>query len=275
MPKKSTASTTFAPANPVALITGASSGIGEALAGCFAAARYDAILVARSEDKLKTLAASLASQYGVAVSVQAADLSKPDTAAQLLATLSRKHRNVDVLVNCAGVLEQGAFTAMAPSVHQNIIDLNISGLTAMLSAFVPGMVARGAGRVLNVASIAAFQPVPSLASYAASKAYVLSLSESLAEELRGTGVTVTALCPGITATNMLTQAASANDKLHQLPGFLVGDVQQVADMGFAACMKGDAICVPGIVNQATMIASRAAPKWLVRCIGGLLGRRIL
>lgn len=276
MPKKSTATaTTTSSSNPVALITGASSGIGEALAGCFAAAGHDVILVARSEDKLKTLAASLASQYGVAVSVQAADLSKPGAAAQLLATLSRKHHNVDVLVNCAGVLEQGAFTAMDPAVHQNIIDLNISGLTAMLSAFVPGMVERGAGRVLNVASIAAFQPVPSLASYAASKAYVLSLSESLAEELRGTGVTVTALCPGITATNMLTQAASANDKLHQLPGFLVGDVQQVADMAFAACMQGDAICVPGIVNQAAMIASRATPKWLVRCIGGLLGRRVL
>ncbi|MES2949799.1 MAG: SDR family oxidoreductase [Pseudomonadota bacterium] len=269
MVKKTTAS------KPTALITGASSGIGEALAGCFAAAKHDVILVARSEGKLKALAENLARQHGVNVTVQPSDLSKPGAAAQLLAALTRKHSSVDVLVNCAGVLEQGAFTAIDHASHQNIIDLNISGLTAMLSAFVPGMVERGSGKVLNVASIAAFQPVPTLASYAASKAYVLSLSESLAEELRDTGVTVTALCPGITATNMLTQAAGANDKLGQLPGFLVAEVQEVADLAFAATMKGDAICVPGIVNQAAMIASRGTPKWLVRRIGGLLGRKAL
>ena len=273
MPKKSTS--TPPSARPTALITGASSGIGEALAGCFAAAQHDVILVARSEGKLKTLAEKLAGQYGVTVRVQPADLSQPGAAAQLLATLSRKHSSVDILVNCAGVLEQGGFTAIDQTRHQNIIDLNISGLTAMLSAFVPGMVERGRGRVLNVASVAAFQPVPTLASYAASKAYVLSLSESLSEELRDTGVTVTTLCPGITATNMLTQAAGANDKVGQLPGFLIGEVQQVADQAFAATMRGDAICVPGIINQAAMIASRGTPKWLVRRIGGLIGRKAL
>ncbi len=258
-----------------ALITGASSGIGEALAGCFAAAGCDLILVARSADKLKSLAADLERKHGVAVHVQPADLSRPGAAEQLHKALASKHAKVDVLVNCAGVLEQGTFPDIAHASHQAIIDLNISGLTAMLSVFLPGMVERGGGRVLNVASIAAFQPVPTLASYAASKAYVLSLSESLAEELRGTGVTITALCPGITATNMLTQAAGSNDKLGQLPGFLVGDVQQVADMAFAATMKGDAICVPGVINQAAMIASRGTPKWLVRRIGGLIGRKAL
>lgn len=258
-----------------ALVTGASSGIGEALARCFAAAHFDLVLVARSADKLKTLAQDLAHQHGVQVRVQPADLSQPDAAAQLLAALARKRCTVDILVNCAGVLEQGGFVTLSPASHQQIIDLNISGLTRMLSAFVPGMLQRKAGRVLNVASVAAFQPVPTLASYAASKAYVLSLSESLAEELRGSGVTVTTLCPGITATNMLKQAAGANDKLSQLPGFLVGDVQQVADMAFAACMRGDAICVPGVINQAAMIASRGTPKWLVRRIGGFLGRKAL
>ncbi len=258
-----------------ALITGASSGIGEALAHCFAGAGFDVILVARSESTLKALSQSLAGQHGSAAVVLPADLSKPGAAAQLHAAVERNGRNVDVLVNCAGVLEQGAFTSIAPSSHQQMIDLNISGLTSMLSIFVPGMVQRGSGRVLNVASVAAFQPVPTLASYAASKAYVLSLSESLAEELRGTGVTVTALCPGITATNMLTQAAGANDKLSQLPGFLIADVQDVAQLAFAACMRGDAICVPGVVNRAAMIASRGTPKWLVRRIGGLLGRKAL
>jgi short-subunit dehydrogenase len=200
-----------------ALITGASSGIGEALAHGFAGAGFDVILVARSEATLKALSQALVAQHGHAAHVLPADLAKRDAAAQLLAAVERNGWTVDVLVNCAGVLEQGAFTSIAPAKHQQIIDLNISGLTAMLSAFVPGMVQRGSGRVLNVASVAAFQPIPTLASYAASKAYVLSLSESLAEELRGTGVTVTALCPGITATNMLTQAAGANDKLNQLP----------------------------------------------------------
>lgn len=257
------------------LVTGASSGIGEALAHCFAAARFNVILVARSEGKLKTLAQELEQKHGVSAKVMPADLSQPGAAEQLQTAVHRQHGVVDVLVNCAGVLEQGAFTAIPHASHQQIIDLNISGLTAMLSAFVPGMVKRGTGRVLNVASIAAFQPVPTLATYAASKAYVLSLTESMAEELRGTGVTITALCPGITATNMLTQAAGANDKLGHLPGFLVGDVQVVADMAFAACMKGDAICVPGAFNQAAMIASRGTPKWLVRRIGGLLGRKAL
>jgi short-subunit dehydrogenase len=258
-----------------ALITGASSGIGEALARCCASANLDLILVARSEGKLKTLAEALAAQHGITARVQAADLSQPGAAAQLHAAIQRNHRSVDMLINCAGVLEQGAFTTITPERHQAIIDLNISGLTAMLSAFVPGMVEQGSGRVLNVASVAAFQPLPTLASYAASKAYVLSLSESLAEELRGTGVTVTALCPGITATNMLTQAAGANDKLGQLPAFLIGDAVDVAAQAFAACMRGDAICVPGAINQAAMIASRSTPKWLVRRIGGLLARKAL
>ena len=261
--------------NSTALVTGASSGIGEALAHSFANEGFDVILVARSADKLKALAVELQQRHHVNVQVCAADLARSGAAEKLAETLGRKKTHVDVLVNCAGVLEQGEFTALSVAKHQNIIDLNISGLTAMLSAFVPAMAARGSGRVLNVASIAAFQPIPTLASYAASKAYVLSLSESLAEELRGSGVTVTTLCPGITATNMLKQAAGANDKLSKLPGFLISDVQEVADMAFKACMAGDAICVPGAINQVAMIASRGTPKWLVRRIGGLFGRKAI
>ena len=261
------------------LVTGASSGIGEALAHCFAAAGHDLVLVARSAEKLQALARALRERHGVKAVVASADLALPDAPAQLRRTLARRRLSIDVLVNCAGVLEQGAFTALPASAHQAIIALNIAGLTGMLSEFLPGMLERSAkgspARVLNVASVAAFQPIPALASYAASKAYVLSLSESLAEELRGQGVSVTALCPGITATNMLTSAASANSQLSRIPGFLVSDVTAVARQGFAACMRGDAICVPGVLNQATTLASRSSPKWLVRRVGGIIGRAAL
>lgn len=274
-----TKSTQAASGNPVALITGASSGIGEVLARCFANARHDVILVARSADKLKALARELEVAHGVSALAQSADLSVPGAAAKLFAALQAKGRHVDVLVNCAGVLEQGPFLSIDAAKHQQIIDLNISGVTSMLSSFLPDMVARASAddpkRVLNVASIAAFQPIPALASYAASKAYVLSLSEALSEELKGTGVTVTALCPGMTATNMLSAAAGANDKVSRIPSFMVGDVNDVAQAGFDACMKGDAICVPGAINLATTLATRATPKWLVRKLSGLLGRNAL
>jgi short-subunit dehydrogenase len=180
-----------------------------------------------------------------------------------------------VLVNNAGVLEQGAFIGMGAQRCQQLIDLNVSGLTAMLAAFVPAMVGRGRGRVLNVASVSAFTPVPGLATYAASKAYVLSLTESLAEELRDTGVTVTALCPGITATAMLERASRDDVRVGQLPEFLVGDVREVAAEGYRACMAGEVITVPGLVNQAAAMAGRAAPKWLLRRMAGVLGRRTL
>jgi short-subunit dehydrogenase len=129
--------------------------------------------------------------------------------------------------------------------------------------------------VLNVASIAAFQPVPTLATYAATKAYVLSLTESLSEELKGSGVSVSALCPGITATPMVAKAAEANDKLSSIPGFLVGDVAEVAAEGYRACVRGEVIKVPGIVNLATTLASRATPKWLLRSLSGMVTRRSL
>ena len=255
-----------------ALVTGASSGIGESLTRCFAANGHRMVLVARSADKLEALAKSLRSEFGVGVTVMPADLSLPDAAAKLAAGLRRRRIRVDVLVNNAGILEQGAFVKTAARRHQQLIDLNVSGLTAMLAQFVPAMVERGQGRVLNVASIAAFQPVPSLATYAATKAYVLSLTESLSEELRGSGVTITALCPGITATPMLSGAARANAQLAKLPGFLIGEVDAVAAEGYRACISGEVIRVPGLLNRAATVAGRATPKWLLRRIAGTLGR---
>jgi uncharacterized protein len=267
--------TTASPAPLTALITGASSGIGQALSWCFARAGHRLVLVARSEARLRALAAALHAEHGTRVDVLPADLARRGTAAELAAALRRKRRPVDVLVNNAGVAEQGAFGSIDAARHQALIDLNVAGLTAMLAAFVPAMVARGSGRVLNVASIAAFQPVPGLATYAATKAYVLSLTESLAEELRGSGVTITALCPGITATAMLDGATVRNARLAELPRVLVGDVATVAAEGYRACLAGEVIAVPGLVNRAMSAAAGATPKWLLRRVAGALGRRMI
>ncbi|MFT6285935.1 MAG: short-subunit dehydrogenase [Alcanivorax sp.] len=253
------------------VITGASSGIGEELAKLFARNDYDLVLVARSADKLKTLAGQLKQDAGVRVLVEPADLSRRGAAKKLSSTLSEQGIDVDILVNSAGVLEHGSFIDASAASQQGMIDLNVSGLTSMLNQFLPPMVKRGKGRILNVASIAAFQPIPSLATYAATKAYVLSLSESLAEELSGTGVSVTALCPGITATNMFTTAQKKSGGL-KVPDFLVGDVEDVAAQGYRGCLRGDVICVPGAINQAVTITGRATPKWLLRRISGVMGR---
>jgi len=256
-----------------ALITGASSGIGEALARRFAQEGHPLVLAARNQARLESLAASLRADCGVDVRVEPCDLAQRDAPGALAAALRRRHIAIDVLVNNAGVLQQGEFTKMLPERHQELIDLNVSALTGMLAHFLPPMRERGHGRVLNVASIAAFQPVPLLATYAATKAYVLSLTESLADELRDTGVTVSALCPGITATRMLSSAVEANARLANLPDFLVGSADEVAAEGYRACMEGAVIAVPGVVNQAVTLASRATPKWLLRRIAGTLARR--
>ena len=270
--KKSTATNkTFGSSKrPVALITGASSGIGEALAHCFAAAGHDVILLARSAATLQALAATLQAKHRIQALAMPADLSVAGAVEKIAADLQQQSCVPDVLVNCAGVLEQTHFVHMPAAAHQAMIDLNISALTAMLAHLLPGMVQRGSGRVLNVASIAAFQPIPLLATYAASKAYVLSLSEALSEELRGTGVTATALCPGITATKMLQSATQSNQSLTDLPAFMVGDVADVARQGFEACMQGQVICVPGAVNRAANWASRSTPRALLRRAIGLM-----
>ena len=257
-----------------ALITGASSGIGEALAARFARGGFDLVLVARRADKLNALAATLREEPGVKVWVEPADLSLPDAPAQLAAAMKRARRPIDVLVNNAGVLAQGPFVKMPAQRHRQLIDLNVSALTALLAEFVPPMVSRGQGRVLNVASISAFQPLPSLATYAATKAYVLSLTESLSEELKGSGVTLTALCPGITATNMLSNARAGRAELGKLPGFLIGSAEAVADEGYTACLRGDVIKVPGVLNLATIVSARATPKWLLRRVSGAIVRRL-
>lgn len=255
-----------------ALITGASSGIGEELARVFAQHDYDLILVARSANKLEALADELAAAHEISVSVRPADLSVAGSAENLARALHSDGATVDILVNNAGVLKHGAFVDMEPGEHQRLVQLNVAGFTDILAHFAPDMVARGAGRILNVASTAAFQSMPSLATYAATKAYVLSLSEALSEEFRGTGVTVTTLCPGFTKTNMVKSAGPA---VQALPSMLMGDPHKVAKEAFRACLKGTPIVVPGSLNLAGILVARATPKWLVRRLSGLVGRSTL
>lgn len=249
-----------------ALITGASSGIGADLARQFHAAGHAVILVARRGDRLENLAREL----GAGARVLVADLADPASPGRIYAETGP----VDILINNAGFGDFGAFSAQDASRQQSMIAVNIAALTALTHLYLPAMVERRAGRILNVASIVGFMPCPGIAVYAATKAYVLSLSESLAEELRGSGVSVTALCPGITATPMLHQAADANSALAALPALLVGDVADVAAQGFAACMRGDVIVVPGLVNRAATAGGRLLPKWLLRRVSGLVSRRL-
>ncbi len=253
------------------LITGASYGIGAELAREFARNGHDLILVARSADKLESLADALAADHGVLVSVRPADLSLRGAAAKLHKALQREGFEVDILVNNAGVLEHGHFADITPGDHQRIVQLNVAGLTDMIAQFLPDMLERGSGRILNVASISAFMPVPTLATYAASKAYVLSLSEALEVELQRSGVTVTALCPGFTRTPMLDTAGDHGAGF-RLPDMVVSDVTSVAREGYRGCMKGTPIVVPGRINLVTTLSTRAAPKWLVRRLGDALGR---
>jgi short-subunit dehydrogenase len=257
---------------PIALITGASSGIGEALATCFAEGEHDLVLVARGKDELQAQAERLSNAHGMRAWAAPADLTQRGAARTLAAAIKRARHPIDVLVNCAGVLEHGRFVEIPVERHLELVDLNVRALTEMLACFVPPMVTRGHGRVLNVASVAAFQPVPTLATYAATKAFVLSLTESLSEELRGTGVTVTALCPGVTATHMLAAAQQSSEALKKLPELVIGSAQAVAREGYDACMTADVIRVPGAINLAAAVAGRAMPKWLVRRVTGAVVR---
>jgi short-subunit dehydrogenase len=265
----------MATGNKLALITGASAGIGECIANELAEAGYDVILVARREKALRGVANYIEQEFGVEAHVYPADLLEPDAVAALAVWVDEEGFDVDVLVNNAGVLEAGAFSDIDPDILQRMVQLNVGVLTDLLAYFLPAMQARGAGKVLNVASVAAFQPVVGLASYAATKAYVLSLTEALVEELRGSGVTVTALCPGITETAMMEHAGESNASFREVPAALVSDPKDVAEAGVRGMMKGEAIVIPGALNQATALLSSRSPKWILRRLTGSLGRRFL
>ncbi len=256
-----------------ALVTGASAGIGRELAKVFAEAGSDLGLVARRRHVLEALAAEISSNTGRKAAVLPADLGRAGAAAKIWSELKRRRLEVDVLVNNAGVLEVGEFKAQPLDRVLGLVQINVSALVALTWLATNSMVERGRGRILKVASLASFQPVPAMAVYAASKAFVLSFTESLSEELRGTGVTATALCPGVTDTDMVRRARSVEWELDALPPGLVMDAHAVARAGFAACIKGSVIEVPGLANELVANWVRLQPRWLVRAAGGAISRR--
>jgi short-subunit dehydrogenase len=245
---------------PTALITGASSGIGADLARLFARDGYDLVLVARREEKLRELAKDL----GVTSTVIAADLSRPDAAQEIANALVEKLINIDVLVNNAGLGLAGPFIGNDFAKDLEMIQVNIVALTQLTKLLLPGMVSRRQGRILNLASTAAFQPGPLMAVYYATKAYVLSFSEALAEELRDTGVTVTALCPGPTATGFGSVAGMEQTRLFTLMKPMSS--AEVAKIGYEAMKRGRRVVVTGMMNRLLVQSIRISPRRMVTTI---------
>lgn len=245
-------------AKQTALITGASSGLGKELARLYAKDGYDLVLVARSHDKLEALAKELTEAHGTKATVLTSDLSKAEAPSLLVKELERRNLQIDALINNAGYGLYGPFVETDLQKELEMIQLNVTSLTELSKHLLPGMVARGKGQILNVASTAAFQPGPLMAVYYATKAFVLFLSEALASELEGTGVTVTAFCPGPTESGFQAEAQLGSSKL--VRGKKLPDAQSVAALGYKAAKKGKRVYIPGALNYAMANSVRFLPR---------------
>jgi hypothetical protein len=247
------------------LITGASSGIGLELARCFAADGCRLVLLARNTEALETLAKELCQAHKIEALVLTADLSLPETPAHIFMELQGRGVRVDVLVNNAGFGANGAFAGLPLQRQLEMIQVNITALTNLTGLFLPGMIERRRGGVLNVG----FQPGPGMAVYYATKAYVLSFTEALVEELIGTGVTATALCPGPTATNFGN--VSHGQKMRRLNTPKM-PAATVASYGHRAFRQGRLLAIPGWQYQVLLFLVRILPRWCVRKLAGLFNR---
>lgn len=243
------------------LITGASAGLGRDFAELFARDGYRCILVARRRDLLNEIARSLNIKYSCECIVIDADLAIQGAGKALFDTINKLELTVDVLVNNAGFGTYGMFIDSNDTDQLGMIDLNVRVLTELSRCFAPTMVARGSGRILNVASTAAFQPGPLMSVYYATKAYVLSFSEALSNELDGTGVTVTILCPGPTETEFQSLANIDITKLKK-SGWIMPSMR-VASAGYRGMLRGKRIVIPGFVNFIIAESVRLTPRWLV------------
>jgi short-subunit dehydrogenase len=246
--------------NPLALVTGASGGIGYELARILARHGHDLVLVARSADKLAALAERLELDHGIQVRAIAKDLARPEAAAEIHEWLAAEGLAVDVLVNNAGMGLLGKFAEIGIEGDVEMLRLNVEAPTLLTRLLLPAMLERGSGRILNLSSTAGFQPGPLMAVYYATKAYVLSFSEALANEVAGTGVTVTALCPGPTQTGFSSRAGSEQSRLFKGPTM---DARTVAEIGYAALMAGKPVVIPGHRNRILAFGVRLTPRRVV------------
>ncbi len=244
------------------LITGASSGIGYELARVFAKNHHSLILTARSLDKMNVLKKELEEKYAVSVEVIAEDLSLPGSAQKLFDQIKVKNLEVDILVNNAGFGDHGPFLKAKAQKISEMIHLNITSLTELTKLFLPSMVRNKFGKIMNVASTASFQPGPMMTVYYATKAYVLFFSEGLCEELKGTGITVTALCPGPTISGFQEAAQVKNIAL--LNNLTLPTSQKVADYGYRAMQDGSAVAVHGLMNRVMSSTVGLFPRAMVR-----------
>lgn len=250
-----------------ALVTGASSGIGLDLAECFAKDGYDLILTARNQSALDAAAARLKQAHGVAAHAIAHDLGARGAGAALKQTISGRGLGVDVLVNNAGYGSSGPLTDIALADTLGMIDLNDRALVELTHVFWDEMRAKGRGGVLNVASTAAFQPGPLMAVYYASKAFVLSFSEALWEEARGTGLKVSCLCPGPTESNFRARAGTGDKRLAQMG--VMGSMP-VARQGYRGFQRNDRVVITGARNAMIATAARTLPRGMVlRMVRGM------
>lgn len=249
-----------------ALITGSSSGIGLHLAREFAKHGHPLVLVAPQAGELQEVAAELRAEYSVEVAVIARDLRDEDAAQGVFDEVGG--RQIDLLVNNAGHGQKGKAWEIPLEEDLSMVALNIGAVLRLTKLFLPAMVQRGAGRILNTASVAGFQPGPNYAVYSATKAFVLSYSESLATELEDTGVTVTALCPGPTDTDFFPKADMLETRAFQQANLMAP--QDVAEAGYKASMAGDRVIVPGTANKAMVFMRRLIPESLQAKMNELL-----
>jgi uncharacterized protein len=249
------------------LITGASSGIGEVFARKLAARGRNVLLVARSEDKLITLCNELGRSNSIRAQYVALDLSQPESPARLFEEAEKRGLFVDLLINNAGFGSMGEFSKLDPARELNMIDLNIKSLVELTYRFLPPMIERRQGAIINVASTAAFQPVPFMATYAATKAFVLSFSEALWEENRPHGIKVLALCPGVTETNFFEAAHGRKP-----PARVAQTPEEVVDVALRGLARGKSHIISGWMNFLMTESERLAPRSLVTRLAGRMMR---
>jgi short-subunit dehydrogenase len=250
--------------NTTAIVTGASSGIGAAIARELARRGHGLTLVARREDRLKALAEELAEAHSIRAEVIAADLTDADSRGALPALLDERGLTPDILVNNAGFTTMGAVYLSDRAAELAMVRTNVEAVVDLCTLFVPGMVTRHRGAVLNTASTAAFQPLPGQAGYGASKAFVLSYGRALGAELRGTGVSVTTLCPGPVETGFAETAGVTDEEAAEsLPKFMWVPVDDVAKAAVDGLAAGRPVIIPGTVNRAAAGLAHLTPKALL------------